>query len=298
MCKDCCDSIVTSSGFTDAGEVPSLCSPGVNNLRTDDVTGGRAGAEEAPSPETREVCPRGGSRSLSNAEDEARWLGSTPPSTRVVARRIRSALSRSTLGRSQLRLDSALLRPPIASPLPLPLPLPVPVLVDERASVPDRREKSSLAPRRCCRVLLAFALAEDSRSTLPTPSKKPVMVRTNSSLTLKVSLKSPPTSLHNPTMSTSPPGLASETSDSISRSSARFVAVRSIPLICSEKRTTACALRKTSGTVVVVVSPIGGTRDKSPSNIVSDSSISRRCSTACSSSGRVGISRGRVRGEP
>jgi hypothetical protein len=296
MCKDCCDSIVTSSGFTDAGGVPSLCGPGVNNLRTDDVAGGRAEAEEDPSPGTREVCLGGGSRSLSSAEDEARWLGST--STRVVARRIRSALSRSTLGRSQLRLDSALLRPPIASPLPLPLPLPVPALVDERASVPDRREKSSLAPRRCCRVLLALALAEDSRSTLPTPSKKPVMVRTNSSLTLKVSLKSPPTSLHSPTMSTSPPWLASETSDSMRRSSARFVAVRSIPLICSEKRTTACALRKTSGTVVAVVSPIGGRRDRSASNIVSDSSISRRCSTACSSSGRVGISRGRLRGEP
>jgi hypothetical protein len=287
--------MVTSSGFIDAGELPSLCGPGVNNLRTDDVAGGRAGAEEAPSPVTREVC-LGGSRSLSNVEDEARWLGGTPPSTRVVARRIRSALSRSTLGRSQLRLDSALLRPPIASPLPLPLPLPVPALVDERASVPDRRERSSLAPRRCCRLLLALALAEDSRSTLPTPSKKPVMVRTNSSLTLKVSLKSPPTSLHNPTMSTSLPGLASETSDSTSRSSVRFVAVRSIPLICSEKRTTACALRKTSGTVVV--SPIGGRRDRSASNIVSDSSISRRCSTACSSSGRVGISLGRVRGEP
>jgi hypothetical protein len=298
MCKDCCDSIVASSGFTDADGVPSLCSPGVNNLRTDDVTGGRAGAGEGSSPEGSGVCLRGGSRSLSNIEDDARWLGSTPPSTRVVARRIRSALSRSTLGRSQLRLDSALLRPPIASPLPLPLPLPVP-LVDERASVPDRRERSSLAPRRCCRLLLALALvAEDSRSTLPTPSMKPVMVRTNSSLTLKVSLKSPPTSLHNPTISTSLPGLASETSDSISRSSERFVAVRSIPLICSEKRTTACALRKTSGTAVAVVSPIGGRRDRSASNIVSDSSISRRCSTACSSNGRVGISRGRGRGEP
>ena len=295
MCRDFCDSIVASSGFADAFGVPSLCSPGVNDLRADDV-GGRAGAS---SPGARGLCLRGGSRSLSNVEDEARWLGNTPVSTRLVARRIRSALSRSTLGRSQLRLDSALLRPPTTSPFPLPLPLPVPALVDERASLPDRSKTSSLAPRRCCRPLPALALVtEDSRNTLPTPSKKPVIVRTSSSLTLNVSRKSPPTSFHNPAMSTSLPGLASEISASISRSSARFVELRSIPLICSEKRTTACALRKTSGTAVADESPIGGRRDRSASNIESDSSISRRCSTACSSSGRAGISRGRVRGEP
>ena len=86
------------------------------------------------------------------------------------------------------------------------------------------------------------------------------------------------------------PGLGSEISASISRSSARYVEVRSIPFICSEKRTTACALRKILGTVVVDVSPIGGRCDRSASNIESDSSISRRCSTTCLSSGRMGIS--------
>jgi hypothetical protein len=238
MCSDFCDSIVASSGFAEALGVLSLCGPGVNNLRTDDPTGARAGAGEASSVGPSGLCLRGGS--LSKIDDGGRWLDSTFASTRVDARRSRSALSRSTLGRSQLRLESALLRPPIPSPLPLPRPLPVPALVDERASVPDLRERSSLAPRRCCRVLPAPTLiAEDSRSTLPTPSKNPVMVRTSSSLTLNMSLKSPPTSFHNPIMSTSLFGLASETSVSTSRSSARFVPARSIPLICSEKRTTA-----------------------------------------------------------
>lgn len=68
MCKDFCDSMVASSGFADALGVPSLCSAGVNDLRTDDV-GGRVGAS---SPGARGLCLRGGSRSLSNVEDEAR----------------------------------------------------------------------------------------------------------------------------------------------------------------------------------------------------------------------------------
>src|SRR5712672_826684 len=295
MCKDFCDSIVGSSGFDDALGVPSLSGPGVNDLLTDDVADGRAGAGE-----TSSLGPigRGESRSLSNIEDEARWLERTPTSMRLDARRNRSDLSRSTLGRSQLRLDSVL-RPPTPSPLPLPLPLPVPALVDERPSAADLLERSSLAPRRWCRLPPApVPVADDSRRTLPIPSKNPVIVRTSSSLTLNISLKSPPMSFHSPTMSTSLPGLASETSDSISRSRARFVEPRSIPLTCSEKRTTACALRKTSGTVVVVVSPIGGKRERRASNIVSDSSISRKCSIPCSSSARAGLSRGRVRGEP
>ena len=242
MCRDFCDSIVASSGFAKALGVLSLslCVPDVNNLRMDDPTGARAGAGETSSVGPSGLCLRGGSRSLSNMDDVARWPENTFASTRLDARRSRSALSRSTLGRSQLRLNSVLLRPPIPSPLPLPRPLPVPALVDERASVPDLRERSSLAPRRCCRVLPApKPTAEDSRSTLPAPSKNPVMVRTSSSLTLNMSLKSPPISFHNPTMSTSLFGLASETSVSISRLSARFVAERSIPLTCSEKRTTA-----------------------------------------------------------
>lgn len=237
MCRDFCDSIVASSGFAKALGVPSLCSPGVNSRRIDDPTGARAGASSVG---PRGLCLRGGSRSLSSIDDEARWPESTFTSARLDARRINSALSRSTLGRSRLRLNSVLLRPPIPSPLPLPRPLPVPALVDERASAPDLRERSSLAPRRCCRLLPAPPpTVEDSRSTLPTPSKNPVMVRTSSSLTLNISLQSPPISFHNPTISTSLFGLVSETSDSISRSSARFVEARSIPLTCSEKRTTA-----------------------------------------------------------
>jgi hypothetical protein len=296
MCRDFCDSIVTSSGLVDTPTVPSLCSSPVYSLRADDATGGRAGSGE-------ESFPGSTRRPLSNIDDEARLLESTLASIRLDARRIKSVLSRSTLALSQLRLDSVLLRPPMPSPLPLPLPLPVPVpaLVEERPSVPDLRDRSSLAPRRCCKLApepTPAPEAEDSRSTLPTPSKNPVIVRTSSSLTLNISLKSPPTSFHNPTRSTSLFGLASETSESMSRSSARFVAERSIPLTCSENRTTACALRKTSGTVAVVVSPMSGWRDSSASNIASDSSISRRCSSAFSSSGREGVPRGRVRGEP
>src|SRR6267154_3007876 len=134
MCRDFCDSIVASSGFADALGVLSLslslCGPGVNNLRTDDPTGARAGGKTS-SVGPSGLCLRVGSRSLSKIDDPARWLESTFASTRLDARRSRSALSRSTLGRSQLRLDSVLLRPPIPSPLPLPRPLPVPALVDE-----------------------------------------------------------------------------------------------------------------------------------------------------------------------
>src|ERR1700755_3324529 len=108
MCRDFCDSIVASSGFAEALGVLSLslslCGPGVINLRTDEPRGARTGAGETSSVGPNGLCLRGGSRSLSKIDDGARWLGCTFPSTRLDARRNRSALSRSALGRSQLRL--------------------------------------------------------------------------------------------------------------------------------------------------------------------------------------------------
>ena len=147
--------------------------------------------------------------------------------------------SLSPLARSQLLLTSALLLP---STLLLPLPVPLPV-VEDPPPLPMLLIMSSsrLEPRRCCKAVLVPGAGAASRNTLPIPSKKPVIVRTSSSLTRKQSLKSIPTSFHRAAISIASD--SSATSESICRSRARLVFVRSIPFTCSENRTILCALR-------------------------------------------------------
>lgn len=157
----------------------------------------------------------------------------TVPSPRPV-----NLLDKSALGAegSQLRLDSTLLLP--SNRL---------LLLLLSISGVWRETSSSRPLLECCCPGSFKAPADASFTIFPTPSKKPVMVRTTSSLTRRPSRYSPPTLLQISPVGISP-GISSSISASICCSRARFVPVLSNAFNFSEARTIVSALRNRSGT--------------------------------------------------